>query len=282
MSSSRRNFLRRGMTIGGGALAAPALAAAPAKNETLSTIASLRTIHGDFSDKPVSDADIEQILTASVRAASASALQSYSIVVVRDPEIQRKLCGYRGSCLLLYLLDYNRSIATAKRLGHEFTPGNLESFVTGSTNTILAAQTAVVAAKALGIDSLLTNGVHRGDMERLWEMLGLPRKYCFPLIALVLGYAAQEPAYQKGRLRGPGVIHYGKYRNVTDEEADALVRQYDDKSLHLGLNEDWDKNGHKHYLDWLHKVWLGRNARPGESQILQRARQAGFVESAGS
>ena len=80
----------------------------------------------------------------------------------------------------------------------------MEAFVTGSTNTILAAQTAVIAAKSLGIDSLLTNGVHRGDMERLWEMLGLPRQYCFPLIALVLGYAAKEPAYQKGRLSGPG------------------------------------------------------------------------------
>ena len=33
---------------------------------------------------------------------------------------------------------------------------------------MLAVQTAVIAAKSLGIDSLLTNGVHRGDMERLW------------------------------------------------------------------------------------------------------------------
>jgi nitroreductase len=282
MKASRRKFLNRGMALGGGLLAAPVLPGAPPQNETLRTIASLRTIHGDFSDKPVPDADIEQILTASVRAASASALQSYSIVVVRDPETQRKICGYRGSCLLLYLVDYNRTIATAKRLGHEFAPANLESLVTGSTNTILAAQNATVAAKSLGIDSLLTNGVHRGDMERLWEMLGLPRKYCFPLIALVLGYAAQEPAYQKGRLKGPGVVHQGTYHNLTGEEADALVRQYDDKKQHLGLNEEWDKNGHKHYLDWLHKVWLGRNARPGEGQILRRVRQAGFVETAAS
>ncbi len=281
MSASRRRFLRGGAALGTGLLAAPALSGATT-NETLRTIASLRTIHGDFSDKQIPDADIQQILGASVRAASASAMQSYSIVVVRDPEAQRKICGYRGSCLLLYLLDYNRVIATAKRLDHEYAPADMEAFVTGSTNTILAAQTAVIAAKSLGIDSLLTNGVHRGDMERLWEMLGLPRQYCFPLIALVLGYAAKEPAFQKGRLSGPGIAHDGVYQRLSDEQKDAIVRQYDDKSLHLGLVEDWDKNGHKHYLDWLHTAWLGRNARSGESQIQKRLRQAGFVETAGS
>jgi hypothetical protein len=29
--------------------------------------------------------------------------------------------------------------------------------------------------------------------------------------------------------------------NLTGEEADAVIRQYDDKTLHLGLNEDWDR-----------------------------------------
>jgi nitroreductase len=282
MRATRRAFIvNGGAAIGGGLLAGRARAAAAPANETLATIAKLRTIHGDFSEKPVSDQDLETILGASVRAANASAFQSYSIVVVRDPQMQREVCGYRGSCTLVYLADFNRIIATGKRLGYEYDPGNMELFVTASTNTILAAQTAVIAAKSLGIDSLLTNGVHRGDMERLWVKLGLPRQYCFPLIALVLGYAAKEPPYLKGRLSGTGVVHRNTYHNVTGEEADALIRQYDDKTLHLGLNEDWDQKGHKHYLDWLHKEWLGRNRKPGETQILARLRQAGFVETAG-
>jgi nitroreductase len=289
MSTSRRRFLKGGLLVGGGLIATPGLRAARADdaanepaNDTLRTISRLRTIHGDFSGKAVPEADLEQILAASVRAASASAMQSYSIVVVRDKEAQRKICGYAGSCLLAYFLDYTRSIATARRVGQEFTPDDMEWFVTGSTNTILAAQTAVIAARSLGVDSLVTNGVHRGDMGRLWEALGLPRKYCFPLIAVVLGYPAKEPANRKGRLRGPGIVHRDAYHQLTAEEADSLVRQYDDKSLHLGLVEDWDKGGHKHYLEWFHKEWLGRNRAPGETQILQRIRQAGFVEAPGS
>jgi FMN reductase [NAD(P)H] len=281
MRASRRRFIGSGVALGGSLVAGPARGAAPA-NETLATIAKLRTIHGDFSDKPVSDQDLETILAASVRAANASAFQSYSIVVVRDPAMQRTLCGYRGSCVLVYLADFTRIIATGKRLGHEYDPGNMELFVTASTSTILAVQTAVIAAKSLGVDSLVTNGVHRGDMERLWEKLDLPRKYCFPLIALVLGYPAKEPPYLKGRLSGQGIVHRGTFHNLTGEETDAIIRQYDDKTLHLGLNEDWDQKGYKHYLDWLHKEWLGRNRRPGETQILDRLRKAGFVESANS
>jgi len=72
-------------------------------------------------------------------------------------------------------------------------------------------------------------------------------------------------------------VQQGAFHNLTAEEADAIIRQYDDKTLHLGLNEDWDKSGHKHYLDWLHKEWLGRNRKPGETQILDRLRKAGFV-----
>src|ERR1035438_3238583 len=84
--------------------------------------------------------------------------------------------------------------------------------------SILAAQTAVIAAKSMGIDSLLTNGIHRGDIERLWEILELPQESCFPLIALLLGYPKTEPAYQMGRLRGPGVVHYEKYQRMIKDE----------------------------------------------------------------
>jgi nitroreductase len=264
---SRRRLIRHGIGTGGALLATAALSrpleaalTEPAKtgpaNETLRTIHSLRTIHGDFSDKAVPDETIQLIIGASVRAANASALQSYSIIVVQDDATIAKLTGYRGSHLLLYCLDYTRVSDSAAHLGYRFEGTDMESFVTGSTNTILAAQTAVIAAKSLGVDSLLTNGIHRGDMQRVWDILGLPEQYCFPLIALVLGYAAKEPAYTKGRLSGPGVVHFGKYHRVTKTELDEIVRQYDDKSRHLGLVEDWDQTGHKHYQDWLYKEWL--------------------------
>ena len=184
-------------------------------NETIKTIHRLRTIHGDFSSKEIDDEDLKVILHASVRAANASARQSYSIIVVKDREVMKALCGYEGSRILIFCVDYNRIIDTANHLNHSFQAKGIVPFVTGTTDTILAAQTAAIAARSLGIDLMFTNGIHRGDINRVYNILELPKKYCFPLIALILGYPNQEPTHRMGRLSGPGVIHYGEYQRVT-------------------------------------------------------------------
>jgi nitroreductase len=292
---SRRSFLQQTALAGGGLLflaagsgrlGAESAAAGGADipptpaNDTLKTIRSLRTIHGNFLDKPLPEPALQTILQASVRAACASNNQSYSIIVVKDCKMMKDVCGYRGGCLLVYCADYNRIKASAESLGYRYDPSTIENFVTASINTLLAAQTAVIAARSLGIDSLLTNGIHRGDMERLWPLLDLPPTHCFPVIALVLGYPTQEPTHRMGRLDGPGVIHQDKYHRLTKEEVAEITRQYDDKERHLGLNEDWDTQGYKHYLDWYFKAWVGRNNQPvtEETQMLRLLKRSGFVE----
>ncbi len=251
-------------------------------NETLKTIASLRTIHGNFLDKEIPEATIQQVLQASVRAANASNSQSYSIVAVRDRDLMQQVCGYRGSCMLLYCVDYNRLKAEAESLGHPYYPDNIVSFITGSVNAAFAAQTAVIAARSLGLDCLTTNGIHRGDMERVWKLLDLPQTHCFPLIAVVLGYPTEEPDHRMGRLDGAGVIHEGKYQRLTEEQAREITRKCDDSEQHLGLNDTWKTQGHKHYLDWYFKAWAGA-AKPTakETQMLRLLKRSGFVEAEG-
>jgi nitroreductase len=292
--SHRRAFLKQGAVAGGGVfLLGPGSACsraadqqtdaaggpAPPVNETIKTIGSLRSIHGNFLDKPLPESALQTILQASVRAANASNMQSYSIVVVKDRAKMKAVCTYQGSCMLLYCVDFNRLKASAESLGYPYFPDNIEAFVTASTNTILAAQTATIAAKSLGIDSLITNGIHRGDMDRVWKLLDLPQTYCFPLIAVVLGYPTQEPPYKMGRLDGPGVIHYENYHRLTKEDVADIMRQYDDKERHLALNENWKAQGYKHYMDWWFKDWLkGSKPTEQETQMLRFLKRSGFVE----
>lgn len=292
--SHRRSFLRQSAVLGGGltilgpqaqaALAAEPSSTAPAEaasssNEALRTIHSLRTIHGDFLDKPLAESDLETILQATVRAANASNTQSYSIVVVQDRKLMQDVCTYRGSCMLLYCVDFNRMKATAEHLGYSYFPDNMEAFVTSTVNVGLAVQTAAIAARSLGIDYLITNGIHRGDMERVWKLLDMPTEYCFPLIAMVLGYPTEEPAHLKGRLDGPGVIHREKYHRVTTEEVEEIVRQYDDPERSLALNDQWKARGYAHYLDWLFRDWMGASKPTGkETQMLRFLKRSGFVE----
>jgi hypothetical protein len=129
------------------------------------------------------------------------------------------------------------------------------------------------------LDCLTTNGIHRGDMQRLWKLLDLPPTYCFPLIAVVLGYPTQEPDHKMGRLDGVGVIHEGKYHPLTKDQVEEITRRYDDPQQHLTLNNTWEKDGQKHYLDWYFKSWSG-NTKPTEkeTQMLRLLKRSGFIE----
>jgi nitroreductase len=291
MRKDRRSFVQRGALLGSGlallragtAGASPvgdARATVEKPNATIDTIHELHTTHGNFSDRQVPEDKLQAILQASVRAANASNMQSYSIVVVRDPALMKQVCTYAGPRMLLYCVDFNRLKASAEHIGLSYHPDNAEEFVTSCINTALAAQTAVVAARSLGVDSLITNGIHRGDMERVWRLLDLPDTLCFPLLAVVLGYATEQPAQRKGRLSGPGVVHEGRYHRLTKDELDALVRQYDDPATHLGLNESWRQEGRKHYLEWLFGSWLSDNAKPTakETQMLRLLKRSGFID----
>jgi len=250
-----------------------------AHNETLATIDGLSTTHGTFSDQPVADADLNTILQASLRAANASARQSYSIVVVVDRERQKALTGYCAGVTLVYCIDYNRHMAQAEHLGLGFDGGGFTLFVTGATDAALVAQTAAIAARSLGLDYMFTNGLHRGDVERVYKLLDLPRSACFPLIALLLGRAENPATHQKGRLTGTGVIHWDRYHLPEGVELDQLVAQYDNADLNLAVNSAWHQQGFEHYLQWLYEVRSPRR-KPGEGkrQLQAIAERSGFFD----
>ncbi len=285
-SSNRRTFLKQGALLGSGIIFAGSnsqSAKAEEKptrsaNETLESVRKLRTIHGNFLDKEIPEEALQTILQASVRAANTSNLQNYSIVVVKDREKMKQVCTYQGSCLLVYCADYNRMKTLAKHLGYSFFPGNMNYFCLAGIDAVLAVQTAAITARSLGIDYLITNGIHRGDMNRQWKLLDLPEKHCFPLIAMVLGYPTKEPAFKKGRLQGPGIVHYEKYHRLTKDETEEMVRQYDDPERHLPL-EFWKTGQTPHYLDWVFtKWWPAPKSTDKETQILRFLKRSGFVE----
>lgn len=294
----RRKFLKQGLFAASGmlfirnqtqandvtidAVSGPTSAAEPL-NDTLKTIYNLHTTHGNFSKKEIPANEIEIIKEASVHAANSSNMQTYSIVVIRDRELMQKVCGYQGSCLMVFCADYNRLIASAGSLGLPYFPNNITSFITASINVSVAAQTATIAARSLGIDSLLTNGIHRGDMERLWQLLHLPEKNCMPVIALVLGYADTVTDHKIGRLNGKRIFYEKTYTSLTKDELTEITSKYDDPTLHLGLNDNWKANGHQHYLEWLFKEWLQKESKPAssESQLFIQLRKRGFIDLQG-
>ncbi|MFC2100004.1 nitroreductase family protein [Candidatus Bipolaricaulota bacterium] len=248
-------------------------------NPTLETLHGLRSIHGAFTEQSVPEETISAILEASLRAANASNRQSYSIIVVDDREAMGELTGYKASHALIYCVDYNRVIAAAEHTANEFTVHGMPELISGAIDASLAAQTAAIAARALGVESLFTNGIHRGNPQRLFDILRIPETYCFPLVALLLGYAAEEPKHLHGRLKGPGVIHRGVYRHALPDELDEIVSQYDDPEAHIAAGFPWRDKGFEHYLDWFYQVWSKRFPQePGPSSTWRLLERTGFLE----
>ena len=58
-----------------------------------------------------------------------------------------------------------------------------------------------------------------------------------------------------------------------------FVDTVENKDLHLGLYDNWDKD-HKHYLDWLFTKWLGVGAKPmdKEDQAFTLLKRSDFVD----
>ncbi len=251
-------------------------------NEVLRTIESLRSIHGDFSEKAVSAGDLSQILGHMTRAATASGRQSYSVVVIRDRPVMHRLFGYQGSVALLFCADHNRMVDLADRLGYVFDPRTLQDYVTAHSDTVLAAQTAVIAAKSLGIDSLITNAPHRKDPDLFYDVLDLPEKFCVPVMAVILGYPLKEPDHRRGRLNGKGVVHPGKYRSLSEDELDRMIDLYDTEDPRYGMIGNWKEKGFRHYLDYLFGAWFSyprkstKGSQPDRGHIDSYLERAGF------
>jgi len=84
-------------------------------NETLTTIHSVHSTHGDFSDRHVSDEDVETILAASVRAGNAGNAQNYAIIVSRDKTLMKEVCC-QAPVMLVYCVDTQRNKDLARWL----------------------------------------------------------------------------------------------------------------------------------------------------------------------
>jgi len=246
--------------------------------DALETIQRLRSTHGHFDlDREIPESELQTILGASVRAATASHRQSYSIVVVRDKDVMGKISNYAASACLVYCIDFNRWGDLAAHLGEQFYAGGLLLFLAGCADTLLAAQNAAVSARALGIDSLFTNSVQRFPLPQVYAALGLPEKGCFPLVALLLGYDTSPPAHRKGRLSGPGVVHYERYTRMDERAMADMIAQYDDPESHLQLAQGWREQGFEHYLNMYFRKGARRPNEAKDQELYAYLAKAGFL-----
>ncbi|HTY08459.1 MAG TPA: nitroreductase family protein [Candidatus Edwardsbacteria bacterium] len=171
------------------------------------------------------------VLDCGAHAASGGNLQPYSVVVVQDRAVNRRLATLcrqpfvgQAPANLLFCIDARRLERWARLMDAPYTArGSFRHFWISFQDTIIAAQNICTAADALGLGSCYIGTVME-FLPTLKRMFKLPHGV-LPVVLLTVGYPAKRP--QPRRKLGPQIIaHFGRYRDLPDA---ALLKAFEGK-----------------------------------------------------
>ena len=185
-----------------------------------------RTIR-KYQQKDISSDMLNDMHDSAFRASTVGNMQVYSVIVTRDAERKARLAPAHfnqpmvktAPVVLTFCIDLRRFTKWCEQ--RKATPGynNLEWFVTGSVDALLAAQTfwgaAVVICVCLCYLFTTTYNLHL-----IIEALELP-ELVFPITTVTVGWPAEEPA-QVDRLPLEAIVHEETYHDYTPEDIDRL------------------------------------------------------------
>jgi nitroreductase len=166
--------------------------------EVLEAIYKRRSIR-EFTDEPVPDEILNQILEAGTWAPSAGNMQAWEFVIVKDLAARRKLVDTTDagvtaragvytqewimSAPIVIVVCYDVKRMTG-RYGHKGR--NLMTIM----DCMLCVENMILAAMHFGLGTCCVVGF---DPVRLKEVLPIPKEI-FPLLLLPLGFPAQYPS----------------------------------------------------------------------------------------
>ncbi len=191
-----------------------------ALNEVLKTVLSHRSVRA-FTNAPVTDDQLMQIIAGAQSAATSSNLQAFSVVAVRDPDRKARLAVLADNqdyvektpLFLAWCADLSRT----KRIASNSLDGAdyLEAFLLAVVDAALAAQNAAIAAQSLGL-GICYIGALRDHPEKVAQELNLPPQV-FALFGMCIGHSdPAKPASVRPRLPQSAVLHFERY-NIEQE-----------------------------------------------------------------
>jgi len=191
-------------------------------DELMQFLLSRRSIR-KYSDKPVSDEFLDQLLTAACRSSTTGNMQVYSVVITRDDKIRKELLPLHfnqkmvteAPVVLTFCADFNR-FSKWCRLNNA-TPGydNFLSFFTAAIDALLVAQTFSIAAESGGL-GICYLGTTTYMAHKIIDVLKLPVGV-IPVTTITAGWPAEKPE-QVDRLSLEAVIHHETYTDYSENE----------------------------------------------------------------
>ena len=175
-----------------------------------------------YTADPVADEVLAEILEAGIRASSSGNMQTYSIIVTRDPDLRKQLYEPHmkqrmvldAPILLTFCADFNRMRHWLRLSDAPDNFDNFMSFMIAAIDAVLVSQNVALAAESKGL-GICYMGSTLANCDEIGRILQLPPGVV-PVAGFSLGYPDEDPS-TRDRLPLDGLVHFEKYREYTDE-----------------------------------------------------------------
>jgi len=239
----------------------------PAEGE-LAAILGHRT-HRRYTDRPIDEALLQQVLAAGLSAPAKSDLQQVALIRVEDKAKRQAIAALipsmpwiaQAARFLVVCGDSRRIRRICELRGIPFANDHLDAFLNAASDAAMVLQNLIRAADAVGLGACPIS-VIRNHAARVGELLELPR-WVFPLAGLCLGWPSRE-GFVSLRLPPSLTVH-------TD--------RYDDSRLASEIDAYDRRRNARHAIpegDWRHVDRFGKPALYGWSE--DKARQVSAPE----
>ena len=186
-----------------------------------------------YEPKEIPQEDVRAILSAAVQAPTAGNMTLWTAIHVTDPDKKQALsvsCDNqpfiaKAPLVLVFCADYKRwfDLFRTIDLGEELRRPGEGDFLLAMSDALIAAQSAVVAADALGYGSCYIGDIIENcDTQR--EILGLP-EYVKPVGMVVIGVPTAQQMERKkpARFEIEDVVHENTYQPAGAQKFRAML-----------------------------------------------------------
>ena len=214
----------------------------------MKTLLTRRTIR-KYSEREVSEALLNRMMTEAARTQTMGNLQLYSVVVTRSDEMKQQLAPAHfgqpmvtgAPVVLTVCADFRRTSQWARCRKAEPGYDNFLSFINAATDALLYTQTLcnLMDEEGLGYCYL---GTTVYMPQQIIDVLRLPQ-LVMPIATLTVGWPAEEPPLSD-RLPLESFVHSETYHDYTPADIDTY---YNNKEQ-LPENRHFVEINHKETL----------------------------------
>jgi len=233
-----------------------------------------------FTDQPIPEALLHEILAAGINAATGGNLQPYSIIFEKDPARNEMLCDLCGGqrfiadapVNLIFLIDWHKLAIYSRSKDTPFTcHKSFYHFLIGLEDLMCAAQAIETAAWLNGIGSCYV-GTILESIPEFAQRYHLP-KLVAPVLLLSLGYPKALSKKRK-KLDYDMVVFEGIYPSLS---AEAICAAYDKKYEGMISNLPVDGQRRQEILNSFLRALRTTYNEEKCQQIIKDVEQAGFL-----